>query len=95
MAYTNEEMADMHYVLRSVAGNGLEASRRYAEMYPHGSILHIEYLLDFINDSREYGSFDKERRIVEQLLYPYHLHEYRHCYRDFRTVLNFAIGCWK
>nr|CAH7748166.1 unnamed protein product [Callosobruchus chinensis] len=34
MAYKNEETDDMHYVYDLSQGNGLDASRRYAEMYP-------------------------------------------------------------
>ncbi|XP_074037280.1 histone-lysine N-methyltransferase SETMAR-like [Leptinotarsa decemlineata] len=60
MAYTNEEMADMHYVHGLSQGNGLEAFRRYAEMYTqrqHPSLLHFASSLH--QRLREYGSFDK------------------------------------
>nr|CAH7765671.1 unnamed protein product [Callosobruchus chinensis] len=59
MEYTNGEMADMHYVYRLSQGNGIEASRRFAEI-----ILYIEYFSDFINDYENVVHWTKERRIV-------------------------------
>lgn len=59
MAYTNEEMADMHYVYGLSQGNGLEASRRYAEMYPQRQHPSHRIFARLHQRLREYGSFNK------------------------------------
>ena len=59
MAYTNEEMADMHYVYGLSQGNGLEASRRYAEMYLQRQLPSHRIFARLHQRLREYGSFDK------------------------------------
>jgi len=59
MAYTNEEMADMHYVYGLSQGNGLEASRRYAELYPQRQHPSHRIFARLHQRLREYGSFDK------------------------------------
>ncbi|VEN33779.1 unnamed protein product [Callosobruchus maculatus] len=57
--YNDETMTDMHYVYGLSQENGLDASRRYAEMYPD-----IEYLPDLINDYENMVHSTKDRRIV-------------------------------
>nr|CAH7731642.1 unnamed protein product [Callosobruchus chinensis] len=64
MAYTNEEMADTHYVYGPSQANGLEASRRYVmKCILNGRILHTEYFPEFINDYENVVYSTKERRI--------------------------------
>lgn len=59
MAYTNEEMADRHYVYGLSQGNGLEASRRYVEMYPERQHPSHRIFARLHQRLREYGSFTK------------------------------------
>nr|CAH7729457.1 unnamed protein product [Callosobruchus chinensis] len=57
-------MADMHYVYGLWQGNGLEASRRYAKMYPQWQHPSRRIFPDFINDYENVLHSTKERRIV-------------------------------
>nr|CAH7743487.1 unnamed protein product [Callosobruchus chinensis] len=59
MEHTNEEMADMHYVYGLSQGNGLEASRSYAEMYPQRQHPSHKIFSRLHQRLRECGSFDK------------------------------------
>lgn len=59
MAYTNEDIADMHYVYGLSQGNGLEASRRYAKMYPQRQHPSHRIFARLHQRLREYGSFNK------------------------------------
>nr|CAH7758594.1 unnamed protein product [Callosobruchus chinensis] len=64
MEYTNEKMADMHYVYGQSPGDGLEASRRYDEMYPQRQHPSHRIFPDFINDYENVVHSTKEPRIV-------------------------------
>lgn len=57
--YTNAEMADMHFVYGRANGNGLEAQRLYAELYPHRTLPHHNIFARIHQRLREHGNFSR------------------------------------
>lgn len=59
--YSNAEMADMHFVYGLANGNSLEASRRYAEMYPQRVAPYHTLFARLHQRLRETGTFTKRK----------------------------------
>lgn len=58
-AYSNLEMADMHFTYGRANGNSLEAQRLYAEQYPQRRLPHHTTFTTIHRRLRERGNFEK------------------------------------